>query len=152
MQDLEEIFNSAVAEDEYQKMSGDDQDDIVIGKVESFFSSIKFNELDKGQFKFSKNTTKYRQTFIKSFFGSAKVKMCPRCMVPVRYFRAEYNSRVYLKPLSGTAAKKYANFKKVAELATRSTKQPDENESQEQEGIILTKVFTLNLILLFRFS
>ena len=136
MQDLEEIFNSAIADDEYQNMNGADQDDIVIAKIESFFNSISVDELERAQVKSSKNTTKYRQIFIKNFFGSTKVKLCPRCMVPVRYFKAEYNSRIYLKPLTAAAARKYASYKKVIELANNGTKQQDENEHQQEEGIV----------------
>ena len=153
MQDLEEIFNSAVADDEYQNLNGADQDDVVIAKLESFFNSINVNELGRSQVKLSKNTTKYRQTFVKSFFGSTKVKLCPRCMVPVRYFKAEYNSRVYLRPLPAAVARKYASYKKAVELANNGTNQSEnqeeeEEEEEEEEGIPIV-LFCISLLYIY---
>ena len=135
MHDLEEIFNSTVADSDYQKLSGDDQDDIVIEKLETFFSSLNFDELGKAESKSSKNTTKYRQILIKQFLGTTKVKACPRCLVPIRYFRAEYNSRLYLKPMSGSAAKKYANSKQATRLAAKDAKDVGEEEKNEDEPV-----------------
>ena len=148
VQDLEEIYNSAVAEDEYQKMSGDDQHDIVIARIESFLKLMNFDEPEGPRVKSSKNTTKYKQVFVKKFFGSTKVKICPRCLIPVRYFKAEYNSRVYLKPLSATVAKKYAEFKRVTRLATDVAEQREGSENQQQEGMLRSCIACLSAFVL----
>ena len=110
--DLEDCFNAALADDDFQKMSGNDMDDNIINRIDSLFNSVR--DAEQTEAKISKNTTKYRQVLIKGFLGTAKVKICPRCKAPVRYFRAEYNSRLYLKALSSNDAKRYAAMQKAS--------------------------------------
>lgn len=134
LQDLEDVFNSALSDDDYQKLNGHDQDDIVIERLDSYFSSLDLTKVSQNDIKSSKNTTKYRQALIKQFLGMAKVKMCPRCLVPVRYFRSEYNSRLYLKPLAINAAKKYIGSMNATQLAKNAAGQMKSNEEQNAEG------------------
>ena len=110
--DLEDCFNAALADDDFQKMSGNDMDDNIINRIDSLFNSVR--DAEQIEAKISKNTTKYRQVLIKGFLGTSKVKICPRCKAPVRYFRAEYNSRLYLKALSSNDAKRYAAMQKAS--------------------------------------
>lgn len=140
MHELEQVFNSVVADSEYQKMSGDDQDDIVIEKLDSLLSTLDLTKVSDDDAKSSKNTTKYRQILVKQFLGTAKMKMCPRCLVPVRYFRSEYHSRLYLKPLSLSSAKKYINNLKAKELAAKEAKKP-KKEDQWGHGMYKSSNF-----------
>ncbi len=114
IKDLEEVYCSATAE---SSLGGEAAQDNVINQIDGYLQTVPNNLVEN---KASKNSTKYRQVLIKEFLSSVKCKRCPRCNELVRYFRQEYSSRVYLKPLGRKVDERERKLKEALKLRAMS--------------------------------
>ena len=121
--DLEEIFNAGLSESDH--LNHNDKEDSVIERIDSFLNTVSIS-IQNCPEKTSKNTTKYRQLLVKEFLGTAKSKKCPRCTAPARVFKSQYNSRLYMKPLSAKAAKRQQALKTESNIT--ETENVDKNK------------------------
>eukprot|EP00794_Sanderia_malayensis_P010830 gene10831-11982_t len=158
VRDLDEIYNSSLSEAAYQNMGSDDIDDNIINKINGYLEELpKEPHQGSNDNRASKNSTKYHQVLIKEFLGIAKCKRCPRCNDRVRYFRSEYNSRLFLKPLGKRADEREKKKKEADKLKAKmkanenaESKEGDievkeeENIDEKEEGISVPKQTYLN--------
>eukprot|EP00795_Rhopilema_esculentum_P016610 gene16610-8039_t len=126
--DLEEIFNAGLSESDH--LNYNDKEDSVVERIDSFLNTVSASIQDCPE-KTSKNTTKYRQLLVKEFLGTTKTKKCPRCTAQARVFKSQYNSRLYMKPLSAKAAKRQHTLKTESNIT--ETENVDENK---ENGVV----------------
>ncbi|XP_065055867.1 DNA-directed RNA polymerase I subunit RPA1-like [Rhopilema esculentum] len=131
--DLEEIFNAGLSESDH--LNYNDKEDSVVERIDSFLNTVSASIQDCPE-KTSKNTTKYRQLLVKEFLGTTKTKKCPRCTAQARVFKSQYNSRLYMKPLSAKAAKRQHTLKTESNITeTENVDENKENDPQEEKEL-----------------
>ena len=108
-------------------------EDHLIAEIDQHFNSIVFGG-SKHSCKTSKNTTKFRQAFVKDFFSITRGQTCCHCHAPVRDVRAEYNSRLYLKPVPAKQVHKWATLQVAREISDKTDSRNDVDTATDDKG------------------
>ena len=142
---LEEVSQTALKASAEQESSGHKKtQQACIEAIDNHIKSVLqgLNKKEARNKSVVKSVTDFRHSIVKDFLRTYMVnkrRSCPYCRAPSRDVRCEYNSRIFLKPLSNREAKKWAATRIVQGEEQRATVKQEKAMELDVDGVTETE-------------